>query len=542
MNGKIIGVITLLLFCVARAAVGLQSQAAPQPQQQVQQQNVSDVQKKINEANAQTVILNKIQCSKDAVALVGAGTSFTEKDALLALVGGLIKGQAGLNGSELKSLRELCDLISKNKMILSDAQRMVMDQWIKNLDIAVKIATGNDTLMVSLKKLLTTASESDWQASNYEPLVQGVIFAGTILVSHPVKEETDQSNKQSLIAAVRQAAYAIMAGRAKINKLDLSAFSTFIASAKLNALLKDVINPSWESTLLIDIAFDPTAKNNTLDSISNYQSIIGSFTKTTDPYEKGLYISALTTIFSNRKDRSIKELQAFKTLLDMFLKTSNIKEIFDQTVITQVTQWQTILDGSLILLNAHDDLDLKGKIALYQGCLPKITGNNTDYEKNIFVGILSNLFNIRGDFLASDLGVLKDFFANVQKIQGLLGAQQLSVMSIWLKELIDAGALTTQVGQGKTYVDALITKARQTKNLDLLAKALSLMTPATSQTTKNAFVSTLNIMVTAQSNANIDKNALVNLLQTVSKKRIGEVPFLTPDQAVVLNAWINALS
>ncbi|MFA6527305.1 MAG: hypothetical protein WCT20_02685 [Candidatus Babeliales bacterium] len=487
---------------------------------------VSDVQKKLNEGAAQTTELNKINVSKEAVGLVTSGTSLVEKEAIITVVGGFVKKQPTYGAKELQALTDLCNLIAKNAFILSDVQRTIMDQWLKSLAIAVRITTGSDTLLTSLNKFLGAAPAKDWNASNYSLLVQGAMLAGSLLAAHSIDT--------NLIPKLKQAGYAIVDNRSKVSATDLTDFLGFLTLAKTHPILKDCIVPGWDTKLSVDIALDPVNKKPVMEKIKGYSATLALFTKDTDLYEKSLYVSALTTIFSNRKDRSISELTAFKTLIDTLLKSSTA---FDTGAMAQFKEWQGILEGTLVLVGSSDKLDLKTKITTYQNVMGKITGDKADYEKGLFIAILSGLLKTRGDFVAADLGLLKDFFSNVRKAQGLLNVQQTNVLDIWIQELTDALAITS--GQNKTYLEALITKASQASSIDLFNKCLGLVSSSTSQLVKNSFISALNDLFNKRQK--IDKKALLNLLNSVGKKQIGEKALLSSEQAIVLKQWVKTL-
>ena len=52
------------------------------------------------------------------------------------------------------------------------------------------------------------------------------------------------------------------------------------------------------------------------------------------------------------------------------------------------------------------------------------------YEKDLFVNALSDIFNGRGNFNVATIGIIKDFFSSVKKVNGLLNSKLLMTMEI----------------------------------------------------------------------------------------------------------------
>lgn len=488
------------------------------------------LQKKLAEITTQKTILDKIRACKDAVMLVGPVTPLAEKEALITLVSGFVKTQSTLTRQDLQELLYLCNQIAMNAFILSTQQRTVMDQWLKSLNIAVRIATGTDSLMISLKKFLVTSR------TDYALLVQAAVLAASLLVTAPLQQEIAANNQQSLLYKLKQACYYLYGQRANKDINAIKDFLGLVTLMKNNPTLKGGVVPGWETALSIDMALDPTSKKTVMEKLKDYGGIIASFTEKTDRYEKGLFINALTTIFSNRKDRSASELKQFKTLLEALLMPSmSQKRIFDNTTNALFREWKTILEGTLTLQASYNKLTLKDRLRIYQDVMPKISGQKTDYEKGLFIQVLSGLFAARGDFSRLDLDGLKNFFTGVRKAQGLLANNQVAVIDIWIKEIATAFTMTAS----GTYLDAIIERAIKGFNIDDLNKALGLFTSVSGQQTKNAFVKALNDLFTVRQK--VDKKVLLKFLQSVDQKKIAGKPLLAPEQTIVLRQWIKTL-
>lgn len=494
----------------------------------VVQPYANDLQKNLNSVTAQTSALDKISACNAAVTLVRAATPLAEKEAILNMVGGLVKHQAALNKRELKALIDVCTLIDENAFILSDEQGQIMAKWLKSLTIAASLARDNEPLLSSLKTFLASSQP------DYALLVQACILAGNLLIAAPVNDELNVNNKQSLIYKLKDACKYLYQQRANKPSATITDLSAFLTLAKTNAVLKESVMPAWDTALAIDVALDPASTKTVLDKLKDYASIIPLFTKETDSYEKSLYINALTTLFSNRKDRSVSELMQLKVLLDSLVQ----KGIFSTDKITQLKRWKDILEGTLAFLGSYDKVTLKEKLRTYQDAIPKITTNNmenTDYEKGVFVQILTEVFGNRGDLVSADLALMKDFFSTVRKTQGLLAQNQLTVVDVWIQEIAAALAMASN----KTYLEALIAQASTANSLELFSKALGLFTSSTKQAVKNTFVSALNDLFTKRQT--VDTKKLFIFLQAVEQKKLGEDALLTPMQIVILRQWMKAL-
>jgi hypothetical protein len=348
--------------------------------------------------------------------------------------------------------------------------------------------------------------------------------------------ETDLRNPQSLASNIQATLYYIVGQRGNKTYEELQHVQTLFSIAKKSSLAR-LISPTWEQSLTINLALSPSSSKTVLKQLKECEDVLKLFDKKTDRYEKSLFVNVLTTVFSNRKDRSVRELDVFKSLLDMLLSSTIMRQnIFDRIALTQFNEWKTIITATLVLLSFDETQKLDAKVKTCLSIIKNLSNTKADYERELFIPILSGLFASRGELDASELQMLMNFFKEVKKVPNILAANQMTVFDVWLQEIGSALGGTT----GKlVYIKSLLEGATKTNNIDTLDKVLSLFTSTTPTELKTEFVKSLNHAFTQR--VHVNKAKLLTLLEKVQQKKFDRDPFLSAPQLKVMKAWVAEL-
>ena len=178
------------------------------------------------------------------------------------------------------------------------------------------------------------------------------------------------------------------------------------------------------------------------------------------------------------------------------------KMIFDSSQTMQLTSTLGVLDATSALFAARS-AELMPKLAFLTKVIPLIDLKTMGYEQQLFVSNLNDLFAARGDMMRNDLAAVVSFFTAAmqqgQKTGNLLTPDQLATLVIWTQEEQVAQATATN---DKSYLAAVIDQCEQTKNLQLVQKAITLFTKNISSTVKLALAIMLEGLFTARKTLN----------------------------------------
>jgi hypothetical protein len=492
----------------------------------------SPLQKQIKDATAKPLVADKLTIAKEALASIRATTVQADKDAYIGLLGNIFNSQASMKKQELVDMKKLFTTALALPNLFAPNQKPTMEQWISSLDQTIDVA---DAAMPVLDKIKTTLSTS----TTYSDIVKAAQVGLFLTKTNIAKDETLLQNKNGLLSKMRDKIPFLYNNRGNKTPDDLKALKSIFDTAKITPALKDLIVQQWDDAVTVSFTLSQaTIKTDTREKLKDYQSIIKLLSSKTDRYEKQLLVDGLTTIFSNRSERAKKELEQFSTLLTT-LSSEAIKKnnIFDRTDYENFGDWLKILQGTIVLTSSQQNKSVKDQIAAYQAMINNIAGNKTDYEKGLFITVLSTFFSQRGDLNLSEIEALFKFFTQVQSTPNLLATNQTPIMVGWLKELGYAKAFASST---TSYLDAVLTSAVSGKNLEGYTRALDLISPITPAKTINSFVNGLNALFLNRDK--IDKKKCLDFFILIGLKKINTKAVLNAAQDAVLKQWIKTLT
>ncbi len=489
-------------------------------------------QTKLKELLAIKTIPERIAAAKSLLVLITAASVQIDKNNMMTVLNDLFMSQATMKKEELVALRELLDEALKNQFLLAPNQRGVMQQWLKTMTTAVELADERETLITSLKNKI------DKDKENYSLALKSALYALNLLDTKLPKDELDKRKQKSLVFELRRKIPSYYNNRAGKSIDDLKMLRSFMDLSKSKTSLSDVVGKDWTRVIGLTIQLiENQSQTNVLSKLVTLGDIAKKIKPSTDAYEKRMFVDQLTTLFANRKDRATKEIEEFDKLLT-YLTTPIIQKnkIFESSVFKMFEEWKKVLDGTVVLLQSQLTQNIQQLIGSLTKILPNITGAKTEYEKDLFVKIISNIFANRGDLNNGELVEVKKFFEQTKSTQNLLMSNQLAVLDIWIKEINWALGI---VKDTKSYLQALIDDATVTKDITKFSKALDLFVKQPSTEVKNAFVSGLNNLFIERKA--LDAIALKDLFIKVDQKVIDRVSLLSDVQRSVLKQWISTI-
>lgn len=511
-----------------------------------------DLKNKLAAIQKLPTLFEKITGCEEALGLVGDTTAQSEKNTLVNIFKDFMGTLPTIKKAELAELRNLFDAASKNPFLLAANQQPIMSRWLTVVTQSLLTIDNTNPLLASVKPLL------DQTKNDYSDQLTICNLAVVLATFSPPASEMDTKSSTSLASKIRDKIYFLYVNRGNRSYDDLTMLKNIFTLTKQVPILATLITPQWENTLTLDRALASAGtKTNVLDQLQDFQTALPLLTDKTDAYEKQIFITALSNIFTNRKDRAVIELEKFKDFLGKLTAPDFVsKKIFDKPTNAQLVTWFNIISCTLQLLAPYNHKNLQEGINVYQSLLPIVALPEANYEKNLFSDLLAYLFALRSKLENSDLVILKNFFELIKNTPNLLAQNQLSIFNAWLQDLTQTSIGTPEpekpaetptktpaTSSSKTdpnYLDSLITTATQKQDLSMFAKALTLFTPTTNTTTKNSFVAGLNTLFTQRQKLNAKK--LLAFFKTVEQKKVGDSLLLSPAQITVLKQWETILA
>jgi len=486
-----------------------------------------EIKNKILDIQKKKTLFEKITACREFLPLLGDTTSQTEKDSFVGILRDFMQNLPTMKKAELAELRNLFDEVEKNPFLLASNQQPIMGRWLKIVTQSQLTIDNINVLFASIKKSLDTTKEE------YNKQLELCNLALVILASKLPPVEMDIKNPASMASKVNGKIKFLFINRPNRTYDDLIGLQGIFGLAKQTSLASQ-ITPEWQNDITIDLVLNESdTKRGIFEKLQNFIAIVKLLSDKIDTYERNLFITELTNIFNNRKDRAIKELEKLKELLAILTAQDfKNKKIFAQPIYAQLDTWNTILDGTLILLTPNDQKNLPDQIKIYQAVIPNITNPQANYEKNLFNGALARFFTMRGNLQIKDLTSLRDFFKMVRNVQNLLAANQIPLFTQWVQDFDNAVTITSG---NKTYLEAMLESASKKQDITMFAKSLSLFTPSTNTAIINNFVSRLNELYTKRKPA--DSQKLLTFFKMAEQKKIGKIFLLTQAQIKVLKQW-----
>jgi hypothetical protein len=281
-----------------------------------------------------------------------------------------------------------------------------------------------------------------------------------------------------------------------------------------------------------------------------------ALTPNVDKYEIRLFTDALATLVANRKTANIPDAKKEKTAQSLKLVETlfnaipiadlKSKGILDADTASKLEEWKKVITAAIILLS----IPSKGKIQRIkqlEEVAQAIANKTAVAEKQLFVTAFSNLFANRGNLNKDELTALKVFFTLLSTTKELLAANQLAVLTLWLKEIEAALLITTAT---KIYLEAVLEVASSARDIAKLRLALVLITQETpkklittdpKQPKRVSFIKSLNEAFNGRARYN-RKELYRFFAQDVATKKVGGLFLLNEDQRRVLNAWVAVLA
>lgn len=495
----------------------------------------SAFQNKFKEVAGKVTVVEKILGGKEIVSLITASSVVADKNAIITLANDLFGQQGTMKKDELKALEGLFSDITKNKFLLAPNQIPTVEEWIKSMQTSADLVSADKTLLDAVKEKLDVAKVG------FPTAIKAAFVALQLLDSKiPAAELSKQGALTtggplpSLVVILRTRMTAFFNARTGRTQEEVASLKNFFSSSAKNTYLADAVNKSWEVQLGITQAIASVDKAVTiLEKIKTLSSISQTLTPQLDGAEKRAYLNEIDKIVLVRNQRAMREIDELNNLLISITSDAfKGKKIFTDAETKKMLEWRKLLTNTQSLLSIQQKRSLDEKIKLLNSAMIWLGNPQFEYERKMFVGILSDLFALRVDLHLPDLKRIKTFFEGVQKTQDVLAPNQVKILELWLQEL----DVAVQIVTGKlSYLDALLNNAKETKSIPQYAKILTLIAHDYDSAIKDALVNGLNTLFSERKT--LDKVGLLALLRDAQEKKVAGHYFLTAKQRDILGQW-----
>jgi hypothetical protein len=499
---------------------------------------------KLKELDGSMALKKRCTIVRELIGMISPSSSVSEKNQIITQANQLFMMQYMMNSIDIADVVATFKNIATHASLLSPEQRIVLDDWLKTLALVQTYAVPNQSLLVVIKKGLGNIK------IDLKRTVKMLPIAIMLLSTKLPKEELDKTFATGLVAILNKNMPILYSLRSIKDLQLLSDMKNVLMVALQNTLLKDSIKPLWlENMVLLSklggIAQEPII----LKRLQAYRLLIKDFKPTTESFEKGIFVSALATLYANRYERAQIEIEEFGRLIDDCLAPATVG-FFSVKEQGMFADWKKSLVMLIRLLIVQQQTDIKTQCGMLREILPSLSDRMAGKERTTLISILNKMFLHRGNFTAADLSELVTFLKEVKKPQQvvatqsdtkeqkLLSAGQQEVVDQWLADLTEAQAITAT---GSFYLDSLLKAARDKGDVMLYSKSLDAFTgPLEATLTRvNLYIEGLNSLIQSRSISN--RSNLKALLARFMQKKIGQAYLLTDEQRRVVGLWEKSL-
>lgn len=386
-------------------------------------------------------------------------------------------------------------------------------------------------------------AETKSAIGNYQDTIDSLIPAcaeGIKLLPTLTEIEKNKGNPTSMLSLLRKSMPKLYSQREHLSLDAVTQLKDVFQQAQSNPLLSDIVTQEWVTAITtLSLVLTANSQQDRIAKVQGYSTLLDSMTTKAGLFEQNLLINGITDIFINRQDYKGDELSAAKALFDKIISDPiKAKKIFQPDIMKQFSAWNVILEAHLALAAPADGKSFMDQITLYQNLVDNISSPDAQVEIKMFANNLSKLFTERGNFMSQDLTNLQALLTKMKAQRNFLSLNQKSIVTEWMKEI--TFALSVVKAGTACYIEALINQPDKKAQINNIARAANLFTPATVPSLRNKLITQLNTVLKARAQDNQSVTDVVKLLKYLYNKQVQDKgPLLSDQQRNALLQWIK---